>query len=60
MIDPTLLALLACPRCPSRPGLVTDLDHLRCPVCGARYPVVNGIPHLLPESAEPETSEPTS
>ena len=51
MIDPTLLAMLACPRCADRPALALDGDQLVCPRCGARYPIVDGIPHLLPESA---------
>lgn len=54
MIDQTLLEVLACPRCASRPLLSLHGDYLACPECGARYPIVNGIPHLLPESALPE------
>lgn len=43
-----LLELLACPRCGSG-ELSPDGSHaISCPACGARYPVVNGVPRLLP------------
>lgn len=51
MIDPGLLEILACPLCDDRPPLREEGDFLVCTVCGARFPVVDGIPHLLPESA---------
>lgn len=49
-----LIDLLACPVCEDRPGLKHDGDFLNCSVCGRRYPIVDGIPHLLPESAVEE------
>ena len=55
MIDPALLAILACPNCDDRPPLEEKDDRLICRKCGRAYPVVDGIPHLLPESAiEPD------
>ena len=51
VIDPRLLEILACPRCDDRPPLREDGNLLICTQCGARYPVVDGIPQLLPESA---------
>lgn len=57
-LDPALLALLACPACPGRPPLRQEGDRLVCDACGRRYPIVDGIPHLLPEAAEPRPAEP--
>lgn len=55
MIDERLLEILACPCCESRPPLRLDSDFLVCDQCHRRYPIVDGIPHLLPEEAvEPE------
>lgn len=51
MIDSVLLVILACPRCEARPKLSLQGETLSCPVCNSTYPIVNGIPHLLPESA---------
>lgn len=53
MLDPDLLAILACPLCDERPPLEEIGEHLVCSKCGSRYPVVDGIPHLLPEDAIP-------
>ncbi|MCX7800307.1 MAG: hypothetical protein N2109_08205 [Fimbriimonadales bacterium] len=56
MIDPRLLELLACPICAERPPLEERDGWLVCTVCRRRYPVRDGIPDLLPESAvEPST-----
>jgi SAM-dependent methyltransferase len=41
-----LLELLACPAC--RRELGDDGLQLRCAHCGSRYPVVDGVPHILP------------
>lgn len=51
MIDSILLERLACPNCDDRPPLRLVGETLVCDVCGSVYPIVNGIPHLLPESA---------
>lgn len=54
IIDPSLLTLLACPRCDERPALKLESDFLVCTLRGCRYPIVDGIPNLLPEAAEGE------
>lgn len=54
MIDPEFLAILACPRCPSRPPLMENEGQLVCSECGVSYKIVNGVPRLLPEDAEEE------
>jgi uncharacterized protein YbaR (Trm112 family) len=51
-IEPFLLELLACPRCEDRPPLRKEGLFVICDKCGARYPIVNGIPNLLPEEAQ--------
>ncbi|QYK56577.1 MAG: hypothetical protein KF733_03635 [Fimbriimonadaceae bacterium] len=53
MIDPDLLAILACPRCDERPALALQGDRLVCPVCHYRFRIEDGIPNLLAEEAEP-------
>jgi SAM-dependent methyltransferase len=49
MLNPRLLALLACPNC--RGEVIPDSDHtqLTCQGCGRGYPVTNGIPRMRPE-----------
>ncbi len=49
MIDKDLLAILACPVCDERPALREEGDYLVCTTGGHGFPVVEGIPHLLPE-----------
>lgn len=53
MIDPELLAILACPRCDDRPPLMQEGDRLICTSCGWRYAIVDGIPNLMADEAEP-------
>lgn len=57
MIGTSFLELLACPACDDRPPLRQEGDRLVCTKCGRRYPVVDGIPHLLVEEAEPSEPE---
>jgi uncharacterized protein YbaR (Trm112 family) len=46
-VNPQLLSLLACPEC--RGPVEKDDDHvLRCPNCDRVFPVVDGIPRMLP------------
>lgn len=45
-----LLSLLACPAC--RSGLSWTPDEARCEGCGQVYPVIDGIPVLLPPGVE--------
>ena len=55
MIDPDLLAILACPVCPDRPPLKLQGDFLVCSSKGHGYRIIDGIPHLLPEDViEPD------
>lgn len=53
MIDEALLEILACPRCDDRPPLRLQGEFLICDACASAYPIVNEIPHLLPEDARP-------
>lgn len=52
MIDPELLAILACPSADHAP-LREDGTELVCTVCASRYPVEDGIPVLLMDDATP-------
>jgi uncharacterized protein len=51
MIDQQLLELLACPACDDRPPLHQEGEELVCDACRRRYPIKDGIPELLVESA---------
>ena len=53
MIDPELLKILANPLEADRPPLREVGDYLVCTKTGVGFPVVDGIPHLLPEDAIP-------
>jgi hypothetical protein len=51
-IDPELLELLACPS--DDHAELTELDgELVCSYCGSRFPIEDGIPVLLMDSATP-------
>jgi uncharacterized protein YbaR (Trm112 family) len=52
VIDPELLAVLACPSADHAP-LREEADALVCTVCASRFPVRDGIPVLLADDAEP-------
>lgn len=56
MIEPTFLALLACPVCDDRPPLQEDGETLVCPR-GHSFPIVDGVPHLLPEDERSSAAE---
>ncbi len=45
-----LLELLVCPAC--RGELLRVERGLRCPRCRLVYPVIEGIPRMVPEEAE--------
>ncbi len=51
LVDPEMLALLRCPLHPDTGELREVGERLVCPQ-GHAYPVVDGIPHLLPEDAQ--------
>jgi len=54
VIDPELLSVLGCPLHPERPPFRIEGEYLVCTVAGHGFPIVEGIPHLLPEDAIPE------
>jgi uncharacterized protein len=58
MIDQQLLDLLACPACDDRPPLRQEADMLVCDRCRRRYPINDGIPEVLVESAILPEGEP--
>lgn len=53
VLDARLLEILRSPLLPDGPPLVQEGDWLVCREGGHRFPVVDGIPHLLPEDAQP-------
>ena len=56
VIDPELLAILACPLCKADIKLTADEKGLKCVKCHRVYPIKEGIPVMLIEEAtiEPE------
>lgn len=48
-LSPELLEILACPMCKGRVELGERGKELVCVRCGRRYPIVDGIPHMLPD-----------
>ncbi len=48
-LDDQLLSRLACPACHGT--LRAEADTILCTACGRRYPIVNGIPVLIPDRA---------
>ena len=48
MLPLELLQILACPDCKGELTQNQDGSSLRCTPCGREYPVVDGIPVLLP------------
>jgi uncharacterized protein YbaR (Trm112 family) len=50
-LQPEDLARLACPVC--RQALACEAESVRCTGCARRYPLVDGIPVLLPARALP-------
>lgn len=53
MLNPELLKILGNPLEPDRPPFREEGDYLVCTKTGVAFPVVDGIPHLLPENAIP-------
>ncbi len=55
MLDPRLLEILCCPAEHEGKACHGDLeeraDGLRCRACGLLYPIVDGIPVMLPDEA---------
>jgi uncharacterized protein YbaR (Trm112 family) len=50
-LDETLLSLLGCPACDDRPPLRQEGNWLVCDACARRYPIRDGLPEVLVESA---------
>ena len=48
-LTPADLHWLVCPAC--RQPLALEAEAVRCTACGRRYPIVDGIPVLLPARA---------
>lgn len=53
MIPPDLLAVLANPLEEDRPPVVQKGGYLVCTKTGVGFPVIDGIPRMLPEDAIP-------
>jgi len=51
-ISRELLEILACPMCKRKVELKGE--ELVCVGCGRRYPIVNGVPYLLPPELMPK------
>jgi uncharacterized protein YbaR (Trm112 family) len=47
-----LLSILVCPQCRGDLRYSAEADTLTCDACALRYPVVEGVPVMLPEEAE--------
>lgn len=52
-LSPQLLEVLACPKCKGKLELVQDGGALDCAACRLRYKIVDGIPVMLIDEAEP-------
>ena len=46
-------SILVCPRCKGALTVHDDPPALDCPACRLRYPVIDEIPRMLVEDAEP-------
>lgn len=46
-ISPELLDIIACPYCKDKVKL--EDEKLVCPKCEREFPIVDGIPHMLPD-----------
>ena len=51
MIDKELLEILACPAC--KGDVKESNGKIVCVDCGRRYPIVDGIPVMIIDEAEP-------
>jgi uncharacterized protein len=52
-LDPQLLEIIACPKCKGRLELKSDGTALLCRACRLAYSVVDEIPNLITEDAQP-------
>lgn len=51
IIDERLMEILACPACDDRPPVRQAGETIVCDQCGRVYPIRDGIPEMLVESA---------
>jgi hypothetical protein len=56
--DPSILDQLACPACLG--NLRLEANRLLCQACSRAYPIVDGIPVLIPDRASHFVSSATS
>ncbi|MBN2573581.1 MAG: Trm112 family protein [Deltaproteobacteria bacterium] len=54
-IDPKLLEIIACPKCKGRLESKPDDSALVCRACRLVFPIVDEIPNLIAEDAQPLT-----
>jgi uncharacterized protein len=52
-LDPKLLEIIACPKCHGRLESNADGNALVCRACRLAYPIVDEIPNLIIEDAQP-------
>ena len=52
-LDPKLLEIIACPKCRGRLESKPDGTALVCKTCRLAYPIVDEIPNLIAEDAQP-------
>ena len=52
-LDPQLLEIIACPKCHGRLESQPDGTALVCQSCRLAYPIVDEIPNLIAEDAQP-------
>ncbi len=53
MVNKQMIAALVCPACRGALQFDEAAARLNCRPCGLSYPLVNGIPVMLVEKAEP-------
>ncbi len=52
-LNPTLIDILACPKCKGKLDLRPDGSAFTCPACKLLYAVVDDIPNFIVEEAKP-------
>lgn len=55
-ISQELLEILVCPACKTPVRMTPNGEGLRCAACRVIYPVRDGIPVMIREEAQPESS----
>lgn len=46
-----IVEILACPACDDRPPVRLENEELVCDKCGRAYPIIDGVPNMLVDSA---------